>query len=193
MIYVSAGHHPGAPGAKYGHFIEHDEAIIWQQQIMDLLGADIAIKVPTGHLTAKIDFINTMMTQFPGPNIAIEIHFNMAWKDFNEDGTIDPNEYVGKGSETLYYPKSNHGKELAEQMQEKLSIVFEPNRGAKEGWYHMESNKPDAFLSQTNCPALIIEPEFVHHANKIIEARDAGCQIIADMVRGFYHADQKTT
>ena len=180
MIFISPGHHQKRKGASYGDFTEFDEAMLWQIKLMDLLTRERAIAVPSGGLRSKIAFINNKMTEFQGPHIAIEIHFNMDWNDFNEDGKVDPNEYVGKGSETLYYPKSNAGKQFAEQIQDQLSIVFPPNRGAKEGWYQMNPDKgPDYFLAKTNCPALIIEPEFVHHKDKIVEARDIACHIIA--------------
>jgi hypothetical protein len=29
MIFVSAGHYPSAPGARWERFVEHDEAVIW--------------------------------------------------------------------------------------------------------------------------------------------------------------------
>lgn len=180
MIFISPGHHQSSKGASYGDFTEFDEAVLWQIKLMDLLTRERAIAVPPGRLRDKVDFINLKMTEFPGPHVAIEIHFNMVWIDFNEDGKVDPNEYVGDGSETLYYPQSDYGKELATRIQERLSMVFPPNRGAKEGWYQMNpKNKPDYFLAKTNCPALIIEPEFVHHKDKIIEARDVACHVIS--------------
>ncbi len=177
MLFISAGHNPKAKGATFKDFNEYDEAVLWREQIVDLLGADKAMAVPTGTLGSKVRFINKEISYARGPHIAIEIHFNS-----------DP-QRAGKGSETLYYPKSRRGQQLAISMQDKLSIIFGPNRGAKEGWYQMNPAKgSDYFLARTNCPALIIEPEFVHNAEKIIEARVPGCTIVAnsllEMTRG---------
>lgn len=174
MILVSAGHHPYAKGATYENFNEHDEAKIWVSLITNHLGHR-GMSVPVGVLRDKVSFINGI----EDAECAIEIHFNSA---VNSDG-----EHIGNGSETLYYPNSVKGKELAEKIQDKLSIIYEPNRGVKEGWYKMNpSLGADFFLKRTKCTSLIIEPEFVHHHEKIIEARNAGCKIIAEVLLNFY-------
>ena len=180
MIFISGGHHPKAKGAAFGTFNEYEEASLWVKRLSEIINKDYFIIVPTGGLRSKVAFINKKIQEYPDPHIAIEIHFNS-----------DPS-HGGKGSETLYYPKSHYGHELANQIQDKLGIIFEPNRGTKEGWFGMDrpgivdyagdiegDEKPDYFLRKTNCPALIIEPEFIHNQDKIVEARDAGCQVIA--------------
>ncbi len=168
MIFISAGHNPKAKGASYLDFNEYDEAVLWQQEIVELLG-DQAIAVPTGTLGSKVRFINKEILNNVGLHIAIEIHFNADSKR------------AGKGSETLYPPNSHLDEQLANQIQSKLSIIFGPNRGVKPGWYQMNPAKgPDYFLARTNCSALIIEPEFVHNSEKIIEARTPGCQVVAN-------------
>jgi N-acetylmuramoyl-L-alanine amidase len=168
MIFISAGHHPSAPGATFERFIENDEAVIWAQIMADELGSD-AILVPNAVLRHKVDFINSRALD---GDVAIEIHFNSAMQD---------GEHVGRGSETLYYPNSVEGERLAESIQEFLSVVFPPNRGAKVGWYHMDPERgPDFFLAKTKCTALIIEPEFVHRSNKIHAFRDEAIAAIID-------------
>ncbi|MCK5601799.1 hypothetical protein KAR91_08025, partial [Candidatus Pacearchaeota archaeon] len=78
------------------------------------------------------------------------------------------------------------GKQLATHIQEKLSLVYAPNRGAKEGWYRMnKKNGPDFFLKRTACTSIIIEPEFVHNAEKIREGREAGCKLISDVLLNY--------
>jgi len=191
MIFISAGHHQKAKGASYKNIAEFDETVLWQKKIAMYLDPDTFILVPSGRLGDKICFINEqILASSSGPHIAIEIHFNMAWKDTDEDGEVDIDEYLGRGSETLYYPNSHNGKHLAEMLQAKLSIIYGPNRGAKEGWYQMNPAKgPDRFLSKTNCPALIIEPEFIHNYEKIVEGRLAGCKIIADTLKTMMYGD----
>ena len=171
MIFVSAGHHQDAKGASFEGANEFDEALFWQLEILHLLGS-LAMPVPSSRLGSKIQYINDTLRDLIGPHLAIEIHFNS-----------DPGRQ-GRGSETLYYPKSHIGKDFANQIQEQLSIIYGPNRGAKEGWYQMNPEKgPDYFLAKTNCPALIIEPEFIHNYEKIREGRSAGCKVIADTLK----------
>lgn len=173
MIFISAGHYPSAPGAKWDRFIEHDEAVVWAARLDQLL--DTGMLVPTGVLREKVKFINERILN---GDIAIEIHFNAA-RDSN-------NNPVGRGCETLYYPGSDRGKKLAEMCQEALEEFYPPNRGAKEGWYRMnKKNGPDFFLAKTKCPAVIIEPEFVHRAEIIHKHRDDAIKKLATLLRNF--------
>lgn len=168
MIFVSAGHYPSKPGAKWERFIEHDEAVIWADDLCDCLAS--ALRVPSGILRHKVDFINERVMN---GDVAIEIHFNAA-----RDADGKP---VGRGCETLYYPGSVRGKELAETCQEAMSAVFEPDRGVKEGWYRMNpDNGPDFFLAKTKCPAVILEPEFVHRSELIIANRNEAIEKLAN-------------
>ena len=177
MIFVSAGHYPSKPGATHEGFTEYDEAIIWAELIVEALGNE-GVLVPTGFLGQKIDFINAR-----SPDLAIEIHFNSfkVWKDANQDGIMTDDELhaAGRGSETLYYPGSKSGHRLAELVQLAVSKLFKPDRGVKEGYYRMQKkNGPDFFLAKTTCPAVIVEPEFIHRKELIQENREASCELI---------------
>ena len=173
MIFISAGHYPSAPGARWGRFIEHDEAVIWADKISEAL--DNAMLVPTGVLKDKVKFINERVMN---GDIAVEVHFNAA-RDAN-------NNPVGRGSETLYYPGSVKGKALAEVCQQALAEFYMPDRGVKEGWYRMnKKNGPDFFLAKTVCPAVIIEPEFVHRSDVIYEHRDDAITSLIQALKGF--------
>lgn len=170
MILVSAGHRPGAQGASYMGFSEWPEAMVWASKIVEMLPRE-SLLVPTGHLRDKVKFINEH-----SPSVAIEIHFNSAVSRAGEN--------VGEGSETLYFPGSKTGRRLAETVQKHLSPIFKPDRGAKEGWYQMNpANGPDFFLKATACPAVIIEPEFIHLKDKITAGRDSGCAAIVAALR----------
>lgn len=178
MIFVSAGHYPAAPGARYGRFIEHDEAVIWAELLVEELGGS-GILVPTGFLREKVDFINRRIMN---GDIAIEIHFNAA-KDSS-------GKNVGRGSETLYYPGSVKGKLLAETCQSVLATYFLPDRGVKEGWYRMDPERgPDFFLAKTKCPAVIVEPEFVHRNDLIDASRDICVKKLANFLIQFEEGD----
>ena len=173
MIFISAGHHPSAPGAKYERFVEHDEAVIWTEELAAALDGD-GILVPVGVLREKVNFINARLMN---GDVAVEIHFNAAMKD---------GENVGRGSETLYYPGSDKGKALAEKMQECLGAIFPPDRGAKEGWYQMNPAKgADFFLAKTKCPSIIVEPEFVHRFDLIADKRTEAIIVLAKALREF--------
>ncbi len=174
MIFISAGHHPAAPGATFDRFIEHDEATIWAKLMADELN-ESATLVPTGTLQSKVNFINARIMN---GDITIEIHFNAA-----RDKDNNP---VGRGCETLYYPGSESGKHIATLCQDALELCFPPNRGVKEGWYRMDRKLgPDFFLARTKCPAVIIEPEFVHHGEKIMEHRELAIDLMIDNLKEY--------
>lgn len=169
MIYISAGHHHEKQGASYNGFTEHEEAKIWVSLIDNLLGYGSMV-VPVGILKNKVAFINERAKQ---NDLAVEIHFNSAL-----DNNGDP---IGEGSETLYYPTSARGKAIAECVQDSLGELMHPNRGAKEGYYQMDKTKgADFFLARTVCTAIIIEPEFIHMEDNIINNREEACNVIAN-------------
>lgn len=174
MILVSAGHHPTQPGALFGDFVEHDEAMLWVVEIARHLGGR-GLVVPPGVLAKKVDFINRH-----DPALAIEIHFNDAWKDRNADCVQQDDEHVGTGCETLYMPGSPRGESLAHAVQDSIAAIFAPDRGIKAGYYRMDPARgPDFFLARTVCPSIIVEPDFVTNADRIRANRAGACAAIA--------------
>jgi len=177
MIFVSAGHYPQRPGAGYQNFYEHDEAVLWQRDIMDALfklsaSDPTAFAVPTGVLKDKVAYINH---RSQANSIAIEIHFNAAVDSKGNN--------VGKGCESLYFPGSDIGKSIATLLNNTLAIDFAPNRGVKEGWYRMDkAHGADFFLEKTNCPAVILEPEFIQFKERIQTNRRATCERLAEVL-----------
>ena len=181
MIFISAGHHATAQGAKYKEFTEYQFTVLWADMIASLLG-DKATRVPNGTLKEKVDFINSYETS--NKDIAIEIHFNSfkMWKDQNNNGVVDDGEMInlGRGSETLYYPSSKTGERAAFIIQSALGSLLKPNRGIKEGYYQMNKSKgADFFLAKTRCTSLIVEPEFIDNVDIILSSQDAACTVIA--------------
>lgn len=171
MIFLSAGHDPTSKGASYMNFNEFDEASKWVDMISSYFSETEISTVPAGSLRDKVRYINTMAKVFPGAHIAVEVHFNSAK---NADGIN-----IGSGSETLYYPGSEKGEKFARIMQKHLSEIFKPNRGVKEGWYQGNPEKGALFfLKSTKCPALIIEPEFIHKEPVIKGNRVKGCNAV---------------
>lgn len=167
MILISAGHHQLKKGASFGDFNEHDEAQEWVSLIANYMGRD-AMVVPSGILQDKVKFINSTPA-----TVAIEIHFNSA---LDREG-----KHVGRGCETLYHPGSKTGSHIASWLQNIMAQYLPPSRGIKEGWYRMNpANGPDFFLARTNIPAIILEPEFIHHVDLIKGQRAAVCRMLAD-------------
>lgn len=170
-IVISAGHYPAAPGAAFGDILEHKEATTWITAIRKRLvdrGAVVCVLRP-GPLSEKIKEANAFRA-----DLAMELHFNA-------DAA-----HKGRGSETLYHPKSRLGKALAEEVQRSMSSLCAPNRGVKEGWYQMNvGGNIDAFLARTNCPAIIVEPLFVHETERFPVAREFVPVVIADALFEF--------
>lgn len=182
MILLSAGHFPEQPGACYKGWCEHQEAMLWVREIMSHTQPGVEF-VPTGSLKSKVDYVNRSKAI-----LAIEIHFNSAkiWRDLNNDGKVTDDEVqnVGSGALTLYAPGSARGKAYADMFQSELEPAFGRHwNGVMEGWYRMDKdNGPDYFLSKTNCPALILEPEFIHHMETLQKNRSAVCYGLAQLM-----------
>jgi len=140
---------------------------------------EVAIAVPDGGLREKVEFINAN-----DPAFAVEIHFNSA---------IVGGKHVGEGCETLMYPGSYAGRQLADILQRAQYQIFKPSRGVKEGWYRQDrpgivdyqgdvdgDETIDYFLRKTKCPAVILEPEFIHNIlSQIQPNRRAACMILS--------------
>lgn len=189
LIAISAGHYPNKPGACHEGFCEYDEAQRWADYLVALLGPGNAVRVPGTPLRDKVEFIKARDCA-----LAVEIHFNafQVWKDKNGNGIKDIDEMVnvGRGSLTYYYPGSEEGKALAVQCQEILGALFPPNHGAKEGWYRMDpKNGPIFFLEKTPCPAVLIEPEFLHNKALIQANREEACKQLAVLFLNYVNKD----
>lgn len=177
-IALSAGHFPEEPGADYLGFIEHNEAVLWVERLSVLFG-NLGDVVPTGHLEDKVAYIKNIR-----PSIALEVHFNSA--------TDAAGNHIGKGCETLFCPGSVASMHVAEAVQGRLSRVMGKNRGVREGYYHEDPQQPVLYflreLDKADIPAIIIEPEFVHHYSRIQSKRNEACgaifSAITDVLRG---------
>lgn len=179
LIAISPGHYPEKPGACHDGFCEYDEAVRWADLLCDLLGPGNAVRVPGKHLKDKVAFINA---RTPGIAVAVDIHFNAA-----ADAEGNP---VGRGCETLYMPDSDDSKCLAEACHAALVSVFTPDRGVKEGWYRMQKKfGPDFFLAKTPCPAIIIEPDFIHRRELITAGREEACRLLAKVLLDYVTED----
>lgn len=176
MIILSAGHYHEAPGACRDGFCEHEEATAWvvdlYSRIMPFTACGIT---PAAPLPQKIDFIRHKQ-----PTFAVEIHFNAC------------GGCGARGSETLYYPGSTAGYELAQELNDVMRAYSYKDRGVKEGWYRMDrpgikdypgdvdgDEQPDYFLRKTPCPAAIIEPEFIDFKEEIQAMREPMCDALA--------------
>ena len=188
-VAVSAGHHAAAQGADRKGITEFMETCHWQERLMEIIPEQAktrrqnveAIRIDPEKLTAKVRQINQ-----GDCDLAIEIHFNAASDD------------SARGCEILYYPGSAKGAEAGRLLCGQLAATMETkSRGVKPGWYRMDrpgvidfygdedgDEMPDYFLRKTKCLALIIEPEFLYHIERIKERREAACFVIAKWVAG---------
>lgn len=169
-ILLSAGHYPGSPGACHDNWCEHEEATRWVNILQLLLRQQTHVAVvPTGRLGQKIAWINAYDVE--PVSLAVEVHFN---------SDVSKRQ---RGSETLYCPGSETGARAAKIVQDAMSALLWPNRGAKEGWYRMieppdPAAVPDAFLAKTNPVALILEPEFIYNRTVIEALRQPVCEVL---------------
>jgi len=177
MILVSAGHHRLAQGASWSGRTEWPQAVLWQDLMVQYLG-DLGEKVPSGLLRDKVEYINAANAV-----CAVEVHFNSAKVS---------GRHVGAGCETLYYPGSTQGQQLASYAHLALTKNFQPDRGIKSGWYRMDrpgvvdydgdvdgDEKIDYFLRKTHCPSIILEPDFIHRYDMIEHKRAQTCMDLA--------------
>ena len=178
MIIVSPGHNHYARGASYEGFCEYPETLLWANLIAEelkLMGRRVVV-LKEKELKDKVKKINDICKE-EKQCFAIEVHFNGA-----KSKSVS-------GCETLYYPNSEKGKLLACCIQSKIKKVFPPDRGVKEGWY--QQNKTNGIvnylLRATNCPTVIVEPEFVSQYEDIIRKHQEGCKQIAEGVFQAYN------
>lgn len=153
---VSAGHWPKEPGACYENRCEYGETMPVLAEIIRHLSRQgiHAYLVGTGYLTDKIKDIKAI-----DPDCCLEIHFNGSSAE-------------ATGCETLYYPGSDRGRWLAQSIQDDLPKATQNrDRGIKEGYYYDDGTKEGvlAFLSDTPCPAIIVEPGFIQHEPELLE------------------------
>lgn len=188
LIGLSYAHYPEAAGAQYRGFSEHPESIVWTMLIKNVLESrrHRVVLAPVGRLPNKVYWLNRQ-----NPDIAIEVHFN---------GSAD---LEVNGCETLYCPGSVKGRLLATAIHTSYrDYMGNRDRGIKEGWFKMD--KPGVedypgdvdgdesvlyFLRKTNCPAIIIEPEFIAQINAITTKRFIACERIAEGIISYLEAN----
>lgn len=189
-VVLTAGHDPARSGARFPQtgtplIVEHDEALLWVSRIavaFQALGGTPLV-LPSAGLEALPKTISWINGLNPKAEAAVEIHFN----DASAGG-----RQVGRGCECLIAPKSVVGKRVGDAIQAVLAQHFQPDRGCHDGW--LRGDRPGVvdypgdhdgdehlagYLVETNCPAVIVEPEFVVNHARIREHRDACCIGIA--------------
>lgn len=176
-VFIAPGHYPEAPGAGFEGFYEHDEALRWVDVITRSDPDErVFVRVPGLTLREKALFINKRC--HTERDIAVELHFNSFVDEHNQ--------HRGSGSVTLYYPGSSASEKLARACQKVLAAHFPPDRGVVAGWYRGDERRgPYYFLAKTACPAVILEPEFVHHRDLIQSKRAEVAQALAAALAGY--------
>ena len=153
-IALCAGHHKDRKGAvnKKYDLNEYDEALKVVIPLTEiLLNNGHPVSTFSGKLSQKIANINKY--DF---DLVIDLHFNAGG---------------GRGCEVVHVPGSDTRHDQADDMSREIALYMNlRNRGAKEGWYWGGANpgtKPDAFVTQTNCPAFIPEPLFIDNDKEV--------------------------
>ena len=176
-VAISYAHSPASPGACHNGMCENEESITWSNMLAEKLleqGVSVAI-CEKAELSDKVAFINKR-----GCDLALEIHFNAC------------GDCGAQGAETLYYPDSELGKHLASCIQQFLpEAMSNSDRGIKEGWYQQDEEEaiPLYFLKNTNCPAVIIEPEFIENYADIDFNRERGVNAIMGGIMAYLQTD----
>lgn len=187
-VGLSVAHYPKRVGATSCGFSEHYESEVWTLLVKKALegrGVEVVV-APVGGLTSKVAWLNKQNV-----DVALEIHFN---------GSVNPKV---SGCETLYYPGSKKGARFASIVHSCYEVFMgNKNRGVKEGWYRMDrphvvdypedkegDEKPDYFLKKTNCPALILEPDFISQIENITKKRFTASAKIAQGILQFLEAE----
>lgn len=168
-ILLDAGHTVKSGGASYLGRSEHFYTVPWVQGLLKEFNTQNpeyeVIKVPSIGLSKRIEWINDKNADY-----LISIHFN---------GCYGPET---NGCETLHYP-SRRSREFARHVHGAYAPVMENNdRGVKVGYYRQDPNRGViAILKETNCRALVLEPEFIRHHSTIVGKRPEAAKAI---VRG---------
>lgn len=187
-VGLSIAHYPKKVGAEFCGFSEHYESEVWTflvKKALEAQGVEVVI-APIGGLKKKVAWLNKQNV-----DVALEIHFN---------GSLNPEI---NGCETLFYPGSKKGERLASIVHSCYKIFMcNRDRGVKEGWHLMDypqvvdypgdengDETPDYFLKKTNCPALILEPDFISQISNITEKRFIACVKIAQGIIQFLEMD----
>lgn len=181
-VVISVAHNAKDKGASWDGLAEFDESMRWSEIVASALnqsGISTGLIVGNG-LTQKVKDVNILNAM-----LAVEIHFNA-----NGGGPAS-------GCETLYAPGSVKGKAYASILQRHVCAALKnKDRGIKEGWYKMDrpgikdfpgdvdgDETIDYFLRATNCPALILEPEFIERGSSIKSSRITGPAAIVAGIR----------
>jgi len=182
LVGLSIAHFPKKVGADFCGFNEHNESKVWimlVERALKNLGIGVVV-APVGGLRSKVAWLNKH-----NPEVSVELHFN---------GSVNPNV---AGCETLFYPGSKKGLVFANTVHRAYKeSMGNRDRGVKEGWYRMDrpmivdyagdvdgDEMPDYFLRETNCPALILEPDFIAQVNNITTRRFDACVAIAKGIK----------
>ena len=193
MIYISAGHHQTFKGARHLDFWEYDEALLWRDEIVGNLGVNgRAVAAPPSDLVFLTEdqlkdpkacrrvetdarlYKLSQINKAEDARLAVEVHFN----SLDTTKTL-PSE---RGCLTYYYPGSQSGRRMAQQVQEVQRQFFAPDLGAHEGYVQMNKSMGVIwFLALTKCPALIIEPQFIDRKEDIQAKRHDCCVALANV------------
>ena len=166
-VFISAGHFPQRPGACWRGFCEYDEADKWVKEIGLAMHEEFATQVPPGAIKSKVEYIRARAV--PG-DVVVEIHFGYSVGEHPS----------GRGCIAMHTPYDEESRELARVCLRAVSRYFAPSLGVTEGWYRGRPDfGPHFLLGSLEIPAVLLEPQFIHHREEIQRKRAACCEAIA--------------
>lgn len=139
MIALVPGHSPDDPGACGGGLCEWP----WAVTVMHMAGR----KLPESQVIQRKSGLDDLVETINDlrPEAVISLHLNAY------DGNVS-------GCETLHYPASEEGAGLARELQTGIvHALGNHDRGVK-------TRRDLAILSDTVCPAVLLEPAFIDTA-----------------------------
>lgn len=94
---------------------------------------------------------------------------NAAKADFAIELHCNAFDRRASGTEMIHHPGSEKGMKLARLLQTFAVATLQlPDRGIKPPW----AGRGGAFLSQTRCPAVIVESMFIDNTNDLLRANE---------------------
>jgi len=168
MILLSAGHRPGKPGEEYIGFNEHDEAVLWVNEIHSYI-EDYCVIIPPNTTNNKLKTVYQLIDKnYVGVNLWFEIHFNGV-------------KTKKIGPQIQYNPKHKNTKELANKILKPLELYFGQGEIVP-GYYRNDKLKGlDFLLDKTPIPTLLIFPDYFHNIEQIQKIRNGACMTLADI------------
>lgn len=131
-------------------------------------------------ILSEVDGIKPVLIHRRVENVPPYTAVNEVEADFCVELHLNSFDTHASGTEMIHYPSSTRGTRLATiLLQKAVGVLHLPNRGVKTPF----NGRGNAFLRNTNCPAVIVESGFIdndHDLAVLTNRKDALAQAYAD-------------